>query len=63
MYIVEQIFNGISQGMIYALMAIGYSMIVGVTGLVTFTYGEVAMIGAFASYYAFNLLKDRKSVV
>ena len=56
MYIVEQIFNGISQGMIYALMAIGYSMIVGVTGLVTFTYGEVAMIGAFASYYAFNLL-------
>lgn len=56
MYIIEQVFSGICQGMIYALMAIGYSMIVGVTGLVTFTYGEVAMIGAFAAYYAFELL-------
>ena len=37
-------------------MAIGYSMIAGVTGLVTFTYGEVIMIGAFASYYCYTLL-------
>ena len=45
-YVLEQIFNGLCQGGIYALMAIGYSMIAGVTGLVTFTYGEVIMIGA-----------------
>lgn len=56
MYIFEQIFNGLCQGSIYALMAIGYSMIVGVTGLVTFTYGEVIMAGAFASYYCYILL-------
>lgn len=55
-YILEQIFNGLCQGSIYALMAIGYSMIVGVTGLVTFTYGEVIMMGAFASYYCYTLL-------
>lgn len=54
-YILEQIFNGLCQGSIYALMAIGYSMIVGVTGLVTFTYGEVIMMGAFASYYCYTL--------
>lgn len=53
MYILEQIINGLCQGVIYALMAIGYSLIVGVTGLVTFAYGEVAMIGAFAAFYSF----------
>lgn len=54
MYILEQVINGVCQGAIYALMAIGYSMIVGVTGLVTFTYGEVIMVGAFAAYYLFE---------
>jgi len=55
MYILSQLVNGICQGLIYALMAIGYSMIVGVTGLVTFTYGEVAMLGAFGAYYSFQI--------
>lgn len=55
-YIIEQLINGVCQGMIYALMAIGYSLIVGVTGLVTFTYGEVAMVGAFSAFYAFRAL-------
>jgi len=56
MYILEQLINGVCQGVIYALMAIGYSLIAGVTGLVTFTYGEVVMVGAFTSYYCFSLL-------
>lgn len=56
-YVLEQVFNGLCQGSIYALMAIGYSMIVGVTGLVTFTYGEVIMMGAFASYYCYVILE------
>lgn len=54
-YYVSQLINGICQGSIYALMAIGYSVVVGVVGLVTFTHGEVIMLGAFASYLAFNL--------
>jgi branched-chain amino acid transport system permease protein len=37
-------------------MAIGYSVVVGVVGMVTFTHGEVIMIGAFASYYIFMLI-------
>ncbi len=55
MYILEQILNGVCQGSIYALMAIGYAFIYGIVGLVTFSYGEVAMVGAFAAYYAFIL--------
>ena len=55
-YLLNHIVNGISQGAIYALMAIGYSVVVGVTGLITFTHGEVIMIGAFASFYIFQYI-------
>lgn len=53
-YILNQLINGICQGAIYALMAIGYSTIVGVVGMVTFTYGEIMMIGAYGAFYAFQ---------
>ena len=55
-YFLSQMVNGICQGAIYALLAIGYSVIVGVVGMVTFTYGEIMMIGAFAAYYNFQLV-------
>ncbi len=55
-YILSQLMNGLCQGAIYALMAIGYSVIVGVVGMVTFTYGEIMMIGAFGAYYTFLLV-------
>ena len=54
-YLLNQLVNGICQGAIYAMMAIGYSVVVGVVGMVTFTHGEVIMIGAFAAYYAFEM--------
>jgi branched-chain amino acid transport system permease protein len=54
-YYISQLINGLCQGSIYALMAIGYSVVVGVVGLVTFTHGEVIMLGAFASYFAFQI--------
>ena len=57
-YIIIQLVNGLCQGSIYALMAIGYASIVGVVGLVTFAYGEVMMLGAFAAYYTFLGLMD-----
>ncbi|MEM1483315.1 branched-chain amino acid ABC transporter permease [Oscillospiraceae bacterium PP1C4] len=53
-YFLSQLINGLCQGAIYALMAIGYSVVVGVVGMVTFTHGEVIMIGAFASFYIFE---------
>jgi branched-chain amino acid transport system permease protein len=54
-YVLNQLINGICQGAIYALMAVGYSVVVGVVGMVTFTHGEVIMIGSFAAYYVFLL--------
>lgn len=56
MFFLQQIINGLAQGSIYALMAIGYAIILGVVGLVTFVHGEVVMIGAFAGYYAYTYL-------
>lgn len=58
MYIIQQLMNGICQGSIYALMAIGYAMIYGVVGLVTFTYGEVIMLGSFSAFYFFIAFGD-----
>lgn len=57
-YFLIQLVNGLCQGSIYALMAIGYASIVGVVGLVTFAYGEVMMIGAFSAYYTFTYFTD-----
>jgi branched-chain amino acid transport system permease protein len=54
-YFLNQLINGLCQGAIYALMAIGYSVVVGVVGMVTFTHGEVIMIGSFTAYYVFIL--------
>ena len=50
MYVLQQLINGLSQGSIYALMALGYTLIVGVVGLITFAYGEMVMIGAMSAY-------------
>lgn len=53
-YYLSQLINGICQGSIYALMAIGFAVVVGIVGLVTFAHGEVMMLGAFAAYYTFQ---------
>lgn len=53
---VEQLMNGLGQGAIYALMSIGYALIFGVVGLVTFVHGDVIMLGAFTAYYSFAYL-------
>ena len=53
-YFISQLINGICQGSIYALMAIGYSVIAGVTGMVSFCYGDLMTMGAFAAFYMFS---------
>ena len=47
-YLVQQIINGLSIGLVYALMAIGFTLIFGVLNVVNFAHGEVYMLGAFA---------------
>src|SRR5690606_41994830 len=43
----QQVFNGLSLGAIYALIAIGYTMVYGIIGMINFAHGEIYMIGAY----------------
>lgn len=54
--ILQHIINGISLGSIYALIALGYTMVYGILKLINFAHSDVYMIGAFAAYYAAKLL-------
>ena len=53
----QQIINGLTQGSIYALIAIGFTLIFGVLGLVNFAHGEVYMVGAFLGFFLITGLK------
>jgi branched-chain amino acid transport system permease protein len=48
----QQLVNGIAWGSIYALIALGYTMVYGVLKLINFAHGDVYMVGAFIGYYA-----------
>jgi branched-chain amino acid transport system permease protein len=47
----QQIVNGLSLGSIYALIALGYTMVYGVLRLINFAHGDVYMVGAYVGYY------------
>jgi branched-chain amino acid transport system permease protein len=50
--LIAQLINGLTQGSLYALVAIGFVIIFGTMNLVTFAHGEVYMVGAFVGYFA-----------
>ncbi|MFW8564896.1 high-affinity branched-chain amino acid ABC transporter permease LivH [Orrella sp. 11846] len=45
--LIQQLFNGVSLGAIYALIAIGYTMVYGIIGIINFAHGEIYMIGGY----------------
>ena len=47
MDVFQQLVNGLSLGSIYALLALGYTMVYGIIKLINFAHGEVYMMGAF----------------
>lgn len=47
--LLQQLLNGLSQGSIYALIAVGYTMIYGIIQLINFAHGDVMMVGAFVA--------------
>lgn len=55
-YLLQQLVNAVQLGSIYALIALGYSMVYGVLSLVNFAHGDVFMIGAFVAFFAATLL-------
>ncbi len=55
-YFLQQLINGVTLGAIYGLIAIGYTMVYGIIGMINFAHGEIFMIGAFVSLIAFLLM-------
>ena len=54
--LLQQLFNGLSLGAIYALIAIGYTMVYGIIGMINFAHGDVFMLGGFAALIAYLVL-------
>ncbi|MBU0934527.1 MAG: branched-chain amino acid ABC transporter permease, partial [Spirochaetes bacterium] len=53
----SQLIFGIQRGTVYALIALGYTMVYGVVRLINFAYGEVFMLGAFISFFLIQMLQ------
>ena len=49
---VSQLFNGLQTGSVYALVALGYSMVYGIILLLNFAHGDIIMVGAYTAFYA-----------
>jgi len=54
--LLQQIINGLVQGSVYALVALGYTMVYGILGLINFAHGEVVMVGAMVALTALQIL-------
>jgi branched-chain amino acid transport system permease protein len=55
--LIQQIINGISLGSIYALIALGYTMVYGIIKLINFAHGDIYMLGAYIGYFCMTTLK------
>lgn len=55
-YFVQQVVNGLTLGSIYGLIAIGYTMVYGIIGMVNFAHGDIFMIGGFAALIVYLVL-------
>ncbi len=55
-YFLQQLVNGVTLGSIYGLIAIGYTMVYGIIGMINFAHGEIYMIGAYVAVIAFLVI-------
>jgi branched-chain amino acid transport system permease protein len=55
-YFIQQLINGVTLGSVYGLIAIGYTMVYGIIGMINFAHGEIYMIGAFIAIVTFLAL-------
>ncbi|MEI7497624.1 MAG: branched-chain amino acid ABC transporter permease, partial [Betaproteobacteria bacterium] len=55
--LLQQVINGLVLGSMYALVALGYTMVYGIINLINFAHGEVLMIGALCSWSLINILQ------
>jgi len=54
----QQVINGLVQGSMYALIALGYTMVYGIINLINFAHGEVLMVAALTSWSVIALMQD-----
>ena len=54
--LIQQLINGVSLGSIYALIALGYTMIYGIIKLINFAHGDIYMVGAYIAFFAITAL-------
>ncbi|MBR1396827.1 MAG: branched-chain amino acid ABC transporter permease, partial [Selenomonadaceae bacterium] len=54
--LIQQLINGVSLGSIYALIALGYTMIYGIIKLINFAHGDVYMFGAYIGFFCISML-------
>lgn len=54
--IVEQLINGLRTGSIYALIALGYTMVYGIAKMINFAHGDIIMVGAYSLYVFYGIL-------
>ena len=55
-YLIQQLINGLTLGSIYGLIAIGYTMVYGIIGMINFAHGDVFMVGSFIALAVFLIL-------
>ncbi|MCR5856848.1 branched-chain amino acid ABC transporter permease [Mesorhizobium sp. J428] len=55
-YFIQQLINGLTLGSIYGLIAIGYTMVYGIIGMINFAHGDIFMLGAFIAMIVFLIL-------
>ncbi|MGA1802263.1 branched-chain amino acid ABC transporter permease [Rhizobium sp. HT1-10] len=55
-YFIQQLLNGLTLGSIYGLIAIGYTMVYGIVGMINFAHGDVFMLGGFAALIVYLVL-------
>jgi branched-subunit amino acid ABC-type transport system permease component len=55
-YFAQQLINGLVLGSIYGLIAIGYTMVYGIVGMINFAHGDIFMIGGFIALITFLVL-------
>jgi branched-chain amino acid transport system permease protein len=56
MNVLQQLINGVSLGSIYALIALGYTMVYGIVLLINFAHGDILMVGAYAAFFALGAI-------
>ncbi|MCL2272841.1 MAG: branched-chain amino acid ABC transporter permease [Treponema sp.] len=56
MIVLQQLINGLSLGSIYALIALGYTMVYGIVLLINFAHGDILMVGAYAAFFVLSAI-------